>query len=440
MALNSNAFQVNEISIVPIDGDESSRIDLSSSVLFIEYFENIFSPNIIVDVLLTSVTSLVNRIPIRGGEKVNLDVSFSRGSLVYKDDNSLYAFEVGKRTASDTSELFVLRLISREAITNEIYRCMKRYDGRIDETVKKIIKDELKTDKKIIVDPTANSYSFVGAMKRPFNILQWLCTKSLPDTNAVKTKEVNKTGVAKGVAGFLFYENSEGFNFRSIESLVGNTNIGTNDAKAYPTYYATGISEENNPANEFKIQNYAFDRNINLINTLRRGTYANVTYFYNFHTQKFSLYEYYLKDEIKDAKKLGTNDLIPLSKSLGSSISRIMFRTSDVGVMDNGTDSYDEGSQRDISDIAKATSRYNILLSQTLNIKVPCNTALKVGDIIQVFFPKMGESNDSKKIDEEQSGFYLIYTLAHHVEPNILVTSLGLIRDSYGLYGAKNLK
>ena len=85
--------------------------------------------------------------------------------------------------------------------------------------------------------------------------------------------------------------------------------------------------------------------------------------------------------------------------------------------------------------MAKSFSRYNLLFTQALNMVIPCNVTLKVGDIIYAEFPRIGRSNN-KEIYEQQSGNYLIKELRHHFEGGQMVTSLRLIRDSYGLYGS----
>ena len=62
---------------------------------------------------------------------------------------------------------------------------------------------------------------------------------------------------------------------------------------------------------------------------------------------------------------------------------------------------------------------------------MPCNTNLKIGDIINVTFPELSGGR-SKKIDQIMSGNYLIARLNHHIQPNASFSSLNLIRDSYG--------
>ena len=89
-------------------------------------------------------------------------------------------------------------------------------------------------------------------------------------------------------------------------------------------------------------------------------------------------------------------------------------------------------SGRSPADQAKSLARYNLLFTQALNILIPCNVKLKVGDIIYCEFPEMS-AGKSKEIDPQTSGYYLIRELRHHFSANQNTTSLRLMRDSYGV-------
>ena len=94
-----------------------------------------------------------------------------------------------------------------------------------------------------------------------------------------------------------------------------------------------------------------------------------------------------------------------------------------------------EATGRDPVDQAKSIARYNALFSQSLNIQVPCNTNLKVGDIIHLEFPRI-RGGKSENIDPSMSGNYLISRLNHHMQTNASFSSLNLIRDAYGFSSA----
>lgn len=444
MSLAVNILKPKEFYITSLD--ENRTVDLmgSSSLLFLDYYEDLLSPTVTMTVQVMNSNSLLHLLPIRGGESVNISIETAFGDFDFFGNKTLYVYKVSEIAQNSTSEVFTLNLVSREGITNETIRCVRRYDGTIDQSVKKILKDVLKTDnyKNENIERTSNSYSFIGNQKKPFHILTWLGPKSIPQSSSpTRTSGEGLNAEAKGVAGFLFYQNKDGFNFKSVEGLVKNTSTGTSNLKNIPRYYYKQIIEANNPINEYTILNYSFEKNTDLLKNLRVGMYANATYFYNLYENKLSLFKYFLKNEVRNASMLGADGNIVVSNELGNSISRIMVRTSDIGVMDNqsGTQSItDKTTIRDEADMAKSSARYNLLFTQSLNMVVPCNVNLKVGDIIYAEFPRV-QNAQAGEVDEQQSGNYLIKELRHHMETSMMLTSLKLIRDSYGLYGSSNI-
>ena len=124
------------------------------------------------------------------------------------------------------------------------------------------------------------------------------------------------------------------------------------------------------------------------------------------------------------------SDELPVPDDLRDLTSRLFVRVSDHGTLGIGTDGF-ETSGIDEAYQAKSASRYNALFSQSIDIQVPCNTNLKVGDIINCIFPELRDGK-SVQLDNQSSGNYLIARLNHHLQGNASFTSLNLIRDSYG--------
>jgi hypothetical protein len=437
MSISVGAFRPNYFGIQSLDG--KNKVDVTNSLLSFDYFEDLLSPCITAIVQIVNSSSLFNILPIRGGEKVAISIDTAFGEFLLDGDDALYVTKVSGLDAQTSNENFTLHMVSREGLTNETVRCEKKYNSAtIDVHVKSILKDTLKTKKfnSQNIETTSNNYSFIGNNKKPFHILTWLGPKSVPATSSRSgTSGEGEYANAKGTAGYLFYENKDGFNFRSIDSLVANTQIQNQSANKEKiiTYIYTQVIENNTQSNELKILNYEFEKNIDLMKSLRVGMYSNKSYFYDLYSNSLDIYKYTLKEEI--GNKLGNKD-IAVSDEFGDSISRIMVRVSDRGALNsNGTVS---DKERSGADMAKSYSRYNILFTQALNMVVPCNVSLKVGSIINVIFPKI-DTKENKESDDEQSGNYLIKGLRHHFEGGQMVTSLRLIRDSYGLYGPNNI-
>jgi hypothetical protein len=425
MAASVGAFKPNYFTIQTLDG--KTTVDVTNSCLFFDYFEDILSPCVTAIAQIINSSSLFNILPIRGGEKVTISVDTAFGEFVLDD---LYVYKVSNLDAQHSNEMFTLNLVSREGLTNETSRCQTIYRGNLQTTVTKILKDDLKTKKykSENIEGTSNDYSFIGNNRKPFHVLTWLGPKAVP-ANGQNSGTSGQE--AKGTAGFLFYENKDGFNFRSIDSLVSSTKIQTNsaDKENIPYYLFTQVIEENQTKTNFNILNYNYEKNIDLMKSLRVGMYVNKTYFYDLYSNTLDLYTYKVKDQVKN--KLGGAESIAVSDEFGDSISRIMVRTSDRGALK--TDGSVSDKLRSGADMAMSYSRYNLLFTQALNMVVPCNVNLKVGGIIHAEFPRI-DRNTNMTSDEEQSGYYLIKELRHHFEGGQMITSLRLIRDSYGLY------
>ena len=425
MAASVGSFKPNYFTIQTLDG--STTVDVTNSCLFFDYFEDILSPCVTAIAQLINSSSLFNILPIRGGEKVTISVDTAFGEFVLDD---LYVYKVSNLDAQHSNEMFTLNLVSREGLTNETSRCQTIYRGNLQTTVTKILKDDLKTKKykSENIEGTSNDYSFIGNNRKPFHVLTWLGPKAVP-ANGQNSGTSGEE--ARGTAGFLFYENKDGFNFRSIDSLVSSTKIQTNsaDKENIPYYLFTQVIEKNQAKTNFNILNYNYEKNIDLMKSLRVGMYANKTYFYDLYSNTLDLYTYKVKDQVKN--KLGGAESIAVSDEFGDSISRIMVRTSDRGTLK--PDGSVSDKLRSGADMAMSYSRYNLLFTQALNMVVPCNVNLKVGGIIHAEFLRI-DRNKNMTSDEEQSGYYLIKELRHHFEGGQMVTSLRLIRDSYGLY------
>jgi hypothetical protein len=422
-------LRYNELTIYSADGKKS--VDLSSSVLTLDYYEDLLSPCVTASMVIASNYSIFNSLPIRGGEKVVINLSVSTGEFVLTGDYAMYVYKVGNLIADGIKETFALHLCSREGLSNETSRVREHYKkATIDQHVKDILDKILQTKKykSENIEKTANSYSFIGTLKKPFHILTWLGPKGVPSTSSGGSGTSGST--AKGVTGFMFYENKDGFNFRSIETLVSSTKsqVGSANQENIPNYTYTKVVEGGSPKNNFTVLNYNMEKNTDLMASLRAGLYSNITYTFDLYENKFDRYTYKVSEEVQS--KLGSESVIA-PEGFSSSPTRILYRTIDSGTLDPSNKNATSG--RDAADMAKSFARYNLLFTQSLNMTVPCNINLKVGSIINVDFQNV-DSSQSGQSAKQQSGRYLIKELRHHFEGGQVVTALKLIRDSYGIY------
>ena len=439
-----SASKSSSYEILTLESNDQQRtVDIRTGTVSVDYYEDIFSPTITAKIKVantgTSIApkdnpdgpkqSIYHGLPLRGGERLRMKI-LDRGEgklgLDFATDPSKYLFvsSITDVVSETQRESFTLNLVSREAITNETTRVIKKYNtgSTIDNSVKSILKDILKTDKfsDQSIEKAQNKYGFVGNLRKPFSVLVWLASKSVPVSSGDAT------------AGFVFYQTQDGFNFKSIDKLSSQEPRAT----YIESQVNRGDTERNN---DFIISDYYTDKNQNLIEKLRLGTYCSQRMFFNpldFSFTNPSEGKFQLDSYKEKIKNLGKKLELPLiaddsNKQLGEVPTRILSAVVDIGTMekDVSTDeNADPGKYQ-----AQAIMRYNVLFTQTISMTVPCNTNLRAGDTINCLFPKISKDSGDE-FDLDQSGLYMIKELCHHFEPERSFTSMLLIRDTFGLF------
>jgi hypothetical protein len=435
--------------------DQKKVVDLRLGVASIDYYEDIFSPTITARIVVANTSesvagsdnegnpngplqSIYNGLPLRGGERVSLKIagnSSTNPGLDFASDpeDYFYVSSITNVLSESQKESFTLNLVSREAITNETSRVGKKYNttSPIHSSVRDIIENYLKTTKIVQIDDAQNKYGFIGNRRKPFTLLTWLSSKAVP------------TSSKKSSAGFLFYQTQDGFNFRSIDGLITQEKRKTFNGDSFTYTYSDVNQSDYDRDNSFSILQYSTNRNQNLLEKLRLGTYSSLRIYYDPYTFSFTregegvfTQKNYLGKN-KNPKNLGQDLELPkISNSsnlgLGDVPSRIITQILDVGTLEKDV-SFDKNS--DPSEYqSQALMRYNTLFTQTLSMTIPSNTNLRAGDIIECEFPKIVLS-DGNEFDDEQSGLYMIKELCHHFDTEGSYTSMKLIRDTFGRYG-----
>jgi len=429
--------------------DRSRTIDISTGAISIDYYEDIFSPTITAKIKIintgntivaeggTGKQSIYNGLPLRGGERVSMKIAGNSTTnpgldFTKRVADYLYVSSITDVISETNQESFTLHLVSREAITNETVRVGKKFkvNTPISDSVENILTSYLKTTKIGTLEKSSNKYGFIGNLRKPFTILVWLASKAVPQSSGSAT------------AGFLFYQTQDGFQFRSVDGLIDQTpRTDVNNNRVVYTYNQVNqaYDEENNKVNnDFRILNYHIEKNQNLIEKLRLGTYASHRMFFNPLDFSFSKEEdgkFKLKNYAGKTNNLGSQIKLPplsegSSETLGDVPTRIITAVYDVGTLEPATSTDINSNQRECQ--SQSLMRYNILFTQTLSIIVPSNTNLRAGDIIECQFPKISQS-DAKEYDTETSGLYMIKELCHHFDANRSYTSMKLIRDTFGI-------
>ena len=395
-----------------LDGDSSSEFGLLAGDPNISYYESLFSPSVNVTIETTDVSGFVSREEIYGGQSIEISIKMFDPDIddfkIKKDKHGLVVNSVKNVTMDFKESKSTLECVSKDFLRNEVARLNRRFTGNITEIVKKIMEEEpkgIETTKDIEVDQATNSYTFCGNLKRSIDTIQWLQPKA---------KSENQFG-------FLFFEDYDGYKFKSIESLL----------KQEPFTDQPFEMSQASTSSRFAILDAVMVQTNDVFLNMRSGTYNNDTTYIDLISQTKSVDDFKI-DNLKDLKNPPK-----LPDNLTDSTSRKMLRFDDPGVMQKGSKREDEQPKEELAKIQNQSyARNNLLFSQALKIKISFNPSLRVGKIIEVRLPVDTDSSESgvkyQKLSKgDLSGKYLISELRHKVGSNKSSTHLTLVRDLF---------
>ena len=206
--------------IVASNKDSSRQVDLAPGISVLQYHESILAETVRITVNYTDsghaipsedgeeVVTAVEGLPIVGTETVKVKIEDNNQNEI---DMKLYINKVTPIKETSKVTTVALELVSKEFILNEKIRVNTRFDGKISDHVTKIFQGApayLDTEKDLDIEETDNNYNFIGNNRKPFFVLNTLSKKSVPSGKLGKS------------AGFFFWETSEGFKFKSIDTLL----------------------------------------------------------------------------------------------------------------------------------------------------------------------------------------------------------------------------
>ena len=438
----ASSLKIDEAIITGLDGTEVSIIGLIKSF---QYFEDIDMPSISMNLdIVDNAANIISSLPIQGYENVKIVFGGADEELLTLN---LKVAKIYNRFSADRYQEYSLGLVSNELLVNESLRLGERLAGKSEGIVSQLM-EKLGSAKRLISDPSMFKVTFFPGKKTPFSIISSMKERTVPESAKTSSGGSSTTSdllILKGSAGYYFYENYDGYHFRSIDSL--------NSVKTNPpvdTFFQE--NDQVNPQNApRKILDIDFQQEIDILSKLRMGTYSNVICFYNYSTGAYEEYTYNLGDRFDDMEHLGSQSgLAKGQATLAENPSRIMSVLMDHETWFDGVEVASpedkDGGKKNTTEfpdwqkyvVAQSIARKQSQNNQQVFIQIPFRTDLRVGQTVQIMIPNnipSSEREENDVFDKEHSGAYLIAKLQHSADAfNAKAnTYLTLVRDSYGM-------
>jgi hypothetical protein len=397
------------------------------------YYESILQDSIKATITFADTgNSIDNKTVIEGLPMVGQEKVF----LKFRDNNEqtlnlvLYINKVTPLADDTTKSMVQIDLASKEFIMNEKVRLNTRFDGKISDHIRKILTDQnyLGTEKNVDIEETSNNYNFIGNNRKPYYAMNWLSKIAVPNLPEAKGN----------TAGYFFYETSEGFKFKSIDSMLSQKKKKSIIYNQTPDSRGTNI-----PAGyDVKALDYSKDNRVDVQEKLKMGAFSTRTVLFDPFTCYYEVITPNAKEKEKSLKLAGKElpVLNPEFNKQGTNkeFSRTTYMLLDKGTLPSGnSDQQIKKSKEENFDpkniLNQAIMRYNQLYSIMTTITIPGDFSLHAGDAVFIDAPELAP--ETKEVSKENGGLYIIADLCHYISPKETYTKLNLVRDSFGRIG-----
>ena len=445
-----------DIVLVSHDGNAMAIRDM---VIELNIYESIYKNAVTGTLVLFDTQNLIQNLPIQGTERLIFKLSTpgtSNNSNLTIDatettGNPFHIYKLSDRKElKEGVESYMLHFCSREMFRNMRHRVSKAYDGELSTSAVQIFTDIEKLDgrKQFKFEPTKNADKVVMPNIRPFDAINMLATRAL-----------SKNGNS---AGYLFYETTKAFYFRSLENMMATLSVFPRDEEIEINYSPKnvgagggkkGVSGE---YNLYNVDNYSFDQHFDTATNTIAGTYGSNIITHNIYDKSYSITDYNFHDSFHEeyhAAKVGQRgsqlnypvSRTPISLELTDDGSRQKaisdypesytsllpttryLHGENTGMF--GTDLESEGYTE-----ARKISRTNITNnSNILRIELPGHSYIEAGDMIKFNLPSQEPGKGEHRgtiLDEHHSGRYLVAKLRHQVAKEGYAIIIECIKDS----------
>ena len=443
-------------------------IDLRAGTAMFEYRESVFSPYIEVTAYLADTGNTVpdkddsnERVGLLDGEfgtgteEIVFEIEDAKGnkvSLANEDGLDLRLASVTSAKQSFQNQTYIITAVGKEAFDNTLVRnrCTMQYSGKISDVVNTIFKKDLKSPNTIDIDPTSNQYHEWGNKRYPFDMILELQKLAIPEK--VQTSD-GKQATGK-TAGYLFWQTSTGFHFKSLDKLFDMTD---KEIKTFVENKKAAVDEElpliaplngdGGPAPaDGKILFSFSQRNINALGEFESSGRGTVLEVYNPNLPPEEQYKYneLFVETDGDGKSKGNGvtagRTLPIFNKdydgmlFGIERTRAAFspvkgqQTVEKQVDETGELNYDVENT-----FQQAHQSYRQKMNVVTEMVIDVDLSLHAGDLIYCEFEEMTTKKTQTGSKRRDSGIYMIADLCHYGDGTKSFTGLNIVRDAFGV-------
>jgi len=206
----STQFEIRELTLVVKGGS----IDISGIFEELNIFDSLFLPVISGNILIKDSIGLSGKLLFDGSEVLLVDIAKNANSDIASFKKAFRVYKQSGRTAENlSSERYILHFVSDELMYSDQQKVNQSFEGTYSYVVEKILENYLKVpvgEAKGVYENSTGLKKVVIPNLKPLEAIEW-CAKRAVDINQAPN--------------FMFYQNTIGYNFASLSTLLTQENI-----------------------------------------------------------------------------------------------------------------------------------------------------------------------------------------------------------------------
>lgn len=413
---NTKDYEINALELINSGGQ---TVDLRKIFVELQIFQDLYSSVMNGNIVINDGNDIFSNFYLVGNEY--LRISIDKPSLGRPLERIFRVYKSSNRTPStDSGQLYILHFCSDELISSEQILVSKAYKSvKIRDIVSDILLKELNIDSNRInsLEDTSGNFDLIVPNYRPFEAIQWVTAR----------------GYDQKKFCYFFFENKNGFNLTSLQTLIKQ--------KPYKTIrYELKTVDPDPSKNKDSVDQLDILTDFDMITSITNGAFAsrmlaidvfNQTYEYNDYDLSTAEAQGNLLNKYKPVNSFKNSKGETLFQAKNS-----FFRTY-LQVKPSSTE-----KSNDIKYWLLPRAMHMVLLNHfRIKVVIPGDIELKAGDMVNYEFPMFDAANSAgKKLDKFRTGKYLVAAVNHKFSEDRFESIVELVSDSFAdqVPGAKD--
>jgi len=401
---STTQFKIERLELI-ISSNQRISIDALFSEL--NLYDNLFTPCVSGNILITDTLALVDQLKLNGDEKIYIRISKDEDQEDFRYEKEFVIYSLTNKTNLNmTSTAYVLNFVSKEFLLSLQKKVNQNYVGTFTDIVYQILTDTNYLG--VAEEPPQNGESGVGVFFQSEG-LQNLIFPTLTPFDAINF--ASQKAFAQNNPDFLFFETHKtGYNFLPLTYLLQQQNVFEINFKPKNLSNTANANEDEFlGARDLKVLSQ-----FSVLDGVQGGIFAGRFVGFDTLTKTTKITTIVSNKNLSDENNKGFNQM---TNSRVVSYPFALPRTTVEYIKDN------DPEKQNIMDhsenyVFQRKAIFTNLMQQRLQLVMPGNFELFSSRNIYLKVPKFSTQLGEDALDRFLSGKYIITGARHIVKPN----------------------